>query len=591
VHAVDIITEVKDRLAIIYEEVSEGRRETLKDSIVFFARLLQFAFNQNHDGSLATIFLKSPHSYSVHHSVDAAIGCACIGYELGWDSYRVERLMCAALTMNVSCSRLQDAMYAYNKPVDDRARAIIAQHPQQSGNILKEAGVTDVVWLDTVLHHHERLDGSGYPDCLKGAALSIEVRILGLVDMYNAMESPRAYRVGQAASDIAQSLLVRHNAVFDRELVSSFLRIFGLYPPGTLIELNQGSVVLVKSPGKKFTTPLVCDIDDNKVPMSRNYELYERYIGQVLSVNADSWREYDINLQELWPDLPIIPFNNVDQQPSWTDQAYAQLLLGSFPDRPAIVTELLLKLSHKEPDPRDIAMHLMQSQSLMKSLMKIANLSMFNLGNQLDSVNYAIGAVGAERFGQLILAANLQLAFQEIGADIDDRFFCDEFIMVAYICERIADLVEGVNCHEAFIGGLFLNSGAVFLSHKFSDYVSGVYENSLCCPVSMMQKEVADYGVEHGTLGYILATKWQLSKMTCDAIYQHNNPDWLNVMPVGQARTMTAVFGMAHNLVNRVLSQGELTDEGVAFYQAHVQELCITADELGTVERELSELF
>jgi len=591
VHAVDIIIEVKDRLTLIYDEVAEGHRETLKDKIVFLARLLQIAFNRNHNGSLATVFLKSRHKYSVHHAVDVAISCVCIGAELGWDDYRIERLLCAALTMNISFSRLQDAMYAYDKPVDDRARSIISQHPQQSENILKESGVHDVAWLDAVLHHHERLDGSGYPSALKGASLSVEVRILGLTDMYHAMESPRAYLAGQASSDIAQSLLVRHNTVFDREIVSLFLRIFGLYPPGTLIELNQGGVVLVKNPGKKFTTPVVCDLDDNKAPVAKNYELHERYIGQVLSVNAESWREYDLNLQELWPDLLLLPFHRENLQPSKTEQAHAELLLELFPQRPVIINELLLKLSHSDPNPREIAMHLMQNQPLMKSLMKIANLPIFNLGTHLDSVHYAVGYVGAERFGQLILAANLKLAFQQAGLDIDDHLFRDECIMVAYVCEKIAELVEGVSGYEAFIGGLFLNSGAVFMGYQFSQYLTDVYENSLSFPVSMMQKEVSDYGVEHGLMGYVLAQKWQLSKVICDAVYQHNNPDWMHVLPAGQTRTMTAIFGMAHNLFNRVMSQEPSSEEGVAFYQAYVQELCIPADELSVIERELSELF
>jgi HD-GYP domain-containing protein (c-di-GMP phosphodiesterase class II) len=101
-------------------------------------------------------------------------------------------------------------------------------------------GVADIIAL-----HHERQDGSGYPNGLKGSEISIDGAIAGLVDSFSALTSARAY-AEQASPSNALSLMHKlRGKLFHEALVEQFIQCIGIYPVGSAVELNTGEVAIV----------------------------------------------------------------------------------------------------------------------------------------------------------------------------------------------------------------------------------------------------------------------------------------------------------------------------------------------------------
>ena len=99
--------------------------------------------------------------------------------------------------------------------------------------------------INIALTHHERFDGSGYPGGLVGTQTPVYGRIAGVIDSYNAMISHRPYSEPQSQHKVLQQMYNWRNKLFQDELVEQFLQCLGVYPTGSLVELNTGEVAIV----------------------------------------------------------------------------------------------------------------------------------------------------------------------------------------------------------------------------------------------------------------------------------------------------------------------------------------------------------
>ncbi len=130
-------------------------------------------------------------------------------------------------------------------------------------------GVPDNV-VNMLRHHHERYDGSGYPDGLAGNRIPVFGRIAGIVDCYDAMTSENPYSKPMAAYDAARSLNDMRTREFAAEVVEQFIAAVGMFPVGSLVELNDGSigVVLEQNPNNVLRPKVMVLIDRNRTPLA-----------------------------------------------------------------------------------------------------------------------------------------------------------------------------------------------------------------------------------------------------------------------------------------------------------------------------------
>jgi HD-GYP domain-containing protein (c-di-GMP phosphodiesterase class II) len=125
--------------------------------------------------------------------------------------------------------------------------AQVYSHVSYGLEILEESGTLNQDVIDMVAHHHERYDGSGYPDGLTQDNIPSFARIAAIVDTYDAITSNRSYAAAISPSEAIKLLYQARDAEFQAELVEAFIQAVGIYPAGTLVELSSGEVGVVVS--------------------------------------------------------------------------------------------------------------------------------------------------------------------------------------------------------------------------------------------------------------------------------------------------------------------------------------------------------
>jgi HD-GYP domain-containing protein (c-di-GMP phosphodiesterase class II) len=198
------------------------------------------------DPLIGAMHLCHDHDYCVRHALHVAIAADILAMESGLEQSRRLGLSAAALMANIAMAPYQDRLDQHRGPLTDEQRQIMERHPEQAIGLLQRSGVDgNAFWLPFIRHHHERLDGSGYPDGLQGDAIPFEARLLALADVYTAMVSPRRYRQPLAPLQGLHELHRRAGELFDLELTRRFITVLSLYPPGSCVELSNGELAVV----------------------------------------------------------------------------------------------------------------------------------------------------------------------------------------------------------------------------------------------------------------------------------------------------------------------------------------------------------
>ena len=150
-----------------------------------------------------------------------------VGQELGLRGGRLRGLAVAALLHDVGKLQVPDAILCKAGPLTSAEFAVIKRHPGDGEALLSHIGGF-AEELALVRGHHERLDGSGYPDGLRGGELSLEVRILGICDVYDALTSERVYRRAYGQAQALAILDQGRGGVFDSDVLDALARVAGI---------------------------------------------------------------------------------------------------------------------------------------------------------------------------------------------------------------------------------------------------------------------------------------------------------------------------------------------------------------------------
>lgn len=166
--------------------------------------------------------LEAKDSYTRGHSDRVAQYSVAMAKELGWNEEEIKNLEYMAQLHDIGKIGVPDGLLNKPWPLSDEEFAVIKRHPVIGGEILKEVRAIPNLHLGA-LHHHERYDGGGYPDGLKGEGIPIEARIISVADTYDAMASNRAYRPRLREKDILTELKDVKGTQLDPKLVDVFL--------------------------------------------------------------------------------------------------------------------------------------------------------------------------------------------------------------------------------------------------------------------------------------------------------------------------------------------------------------------------------
>ncbi len=143
-------------------------------------------------------------------------------------------------------------------------------HVEEGLKLLEENEVDDENLRRTIQSHHERYDGSGYPNGLEGNDIPLYARIAGIVDSYDAMISDTPYSEVRSSYAAVQELQSKAGVLYQKELVEQFIQAIGVFPVGAIVEMNTGEVgvVVAQDTTRRLKPKIILLLDPEKKPRS-----------------------------------------------------------------------------------------------------------------------------------------------------------------------------------------------------------------------------------------------------------------------------------------------------------------------------------
>ena len=251
--------------------------------------------------------LKTADDYTYMHSVAVCAMMVALAKRLGMDEAQTRHCGMAGLLHDVGKVAMPSEVL--NKPgkLTDAEFDIMRTHPTEGYKMLMASSGVDVVSLDVVLHHHEKVDGSGSPEKLKGDEISLYAKMGAVCDVYDAITSNRPYKLGW---DPAESLrrMAEWNGHFDPTVFQAFVKSMGIYPVGSLVRLTSGRIgVVTEQSAKSLTMPLIKVFFSTKsnmriVPVMVDLSQHSTLEKIISREDPTQWNFPDLN--ELWSGLP-----------------------------------------------------------------------------------------------------------------------------------------------------------------------------------------------------------------------------------------------------------------------------------------------
>lgn len=198
------------------------------------------------DTLLPLVRLKEHDEYTFMHSVSTCALLANFGHALQLPDDEIREMAIGALLHDIGKAHVPDGIL--NKPAKLSAAEFdtMKTHVVQTKIILQNTpGISDIA-LDVAAQHHERSDGSGYPNRLSGGEISRHGRMGAIVDVYDALTSDRVYHKGLPPGLALRKLYESSDKQLDRKLVHAFIRSLGIYPSGSLVRLESGGLAVVQ---------------------------------------------------------------------------------------------------------------------------------------------------------------------------------------------------------------------------------------------------------------------------------------------------------------------------------------------------------
>lgn len=302
-HAAKICSQAKRAVISMFEEARMGKAvdtggaqklvEEITDSVA-----------RNPGALISLARLKTADDYTYMHSVAVCAMMVALAKQLKLDEEQTRLAGLAGLMHDLGKAMIP--MEILNKPgkLSPAEFEIVKQHPREGHKLLLTGANVDPVVLDVCLHHHEKTDGSGYPDKLKDAQITLFAKMGAVCDVYDAITSNRPYKPGWDPAESLRRMAEWAKGHFDIQVFQAFVKSLGIYPIGSLVQLSSGRLsVVVEQTGKSLTTPTVKVFFSTKSNMRIIPELVDLSRAGVTEKivsreDPAKWRFADLN--ELW---------------------------------------------------------------------------------------------------------------------------------------------------------------------------------------------------------------------------------------------------------------------------------------------------
>lgn len=202
------------------------------------------SIRRNSDAFVSLARLKRSDDYTYMHSVAVCGLMIALARQLGLSKEDTREAGLGGLMHDIGKSRVPDQILRKPDKLTDEEWVKMKTHPQIGHAILAQ-GSFGPIPRDVVLHHHEKFDGSGYPNQLAGESISIFAMMASVCDVYDAITSNRPYKSGWAPAEAIRKMAEWAPRHFDARVFHAFVKTVGIYPVGTLVRVEGGRLAIV----------------------------------------------------------------------------------------------------------------------------------------------------------------------------------------------------------------------------------------------------------------------------------------------------------------------------------------------------------
>lgn len=240
---------------------------------------------------------------SYEHSVqNCALGIA-FGRHMGLNTMELNTLATGLLLMDVGKIKIPKELLIKDSPLTPAETEIMRKHVAFTVEILRKTKELNEHVINIALTHHEKYDGSGYPNGLVGVQTPVYGRMAAIIDCYDAMITTTGYREGIPEHKALQNIYNLRNKSFQQELVEQFMQCMGVYPTGSLVELSSGAVgaILSQNAEQKLKPKVILLLDENKQPYKKRqvFDLTKQNKTPLHITKSLENNSYGVNVQQI----------------------------------------------------------------------------------------------------------------------------------------------------------------------------------------------------------------------------------------------------------------------------------------------------
>ncbi|OGS91313.1 MAG: phosphodiesterase [Gallionellales bacterium GWA2_60_18] len=309
--AIKICAKSRQAVTSMFQEARMGKALDAKDALPIVEEI-SISVMRNPGALIGLARLKDKDDYTYMHSVAVCALMVSLARQLGLDETQIRQAGLAGLLHDVG--KMMIPLEVLNKPgkLTDSEFVMVKNHPADGHKMLLEGeGISDIA-LDVCLHHHEKADGSGYPERLTNEQISLFAKMGAVCDVYDAITSNRPYRNGWEPAEAIRKMAEWCNGHFDQVIFQAFVKSIGIYPVGSLVRLESDRLgVIIEQTEKSLLAP--------KVKVFFSIKSNGRIVPEILDLSKPACKDkitshedpekWDIrDIHELWSGLPAAPW-------------------------------------------------------------------------------------------------------------------------------------------------------------------------------------------------------------------------------------------------------------------------------------------
>ncbi len=250
VRAAKVCAKSKQAVSSMFHEARMGKALNA-DEALHVVEEISNSVMRNPGALISMARLKSKDEYTYMHSVAVCALMVSLARTLGLDDAQVRQAGLAGLLHDVGKMMISPEILDKPGKLTEAEFETMKSHPAEGHRmLLAGVGVSEYA-LDVCLHHHEKMDGSGYPKGLSGEGISLFAKMGAVCDVYDAITSNRPYKNGWEPAESIRKMAEWSKGHFDPRIFEAFVRSIGIYPVGSLVRLESNQLAVIIEQGEQ----------------------------------------------------------------------------------------------------------------------------------------------------------------------------------------------------------------------------------------------------------------------------------------------------------------------------------------------------